>query len=306
MGESVTVKNAYFSMGLGLVLAAAVAFGSYAQAPKKSKTPAGVTKEVPGGYTDAEKLLLDRTLGGAIAPQNDEGLDDPNGYAGALSDRIANDGGFDSVDQKSGRKMSAPKQRQQPAGMRRDVVKLFNPYAPVKLPQTNKISFGSAPKITYIPGFGPDVPALTADDIKILASLAANKITFNRLTPKMEQEYGLPIGTSEAINRVRSPRLDGMLPSEFAVKSTVDSIMSLVESREGESRKKAAAAAYQRLSVMADGFRQLNSVPKEIYTAMGTGDAYMKDTKEGYTNGLGRLQEAMEALDKIKRGDEDR
>lgn len=309
-GDGKAVKAPYFSISVavGALLCAAV-FLSDSPVSFAQNTPAqkSVAPKVPAVATDSEKTLIDKTLGGAIAPQDDEGLEGLDNYSGSLSDRIANDHQPDVDNTATGNKPKRPKLGKRPRPMLsepgRNIVKPFNPYAPTPVLRSNKVSFGTAPKITYIPGDGPPMPALTSDDIKRIARLASTHVNLNRLTPNMEEEYGLPSGTAAAYNRIRAPRVDGMLPTEFMVKSTIDSMMKLISQREGEARKKAAEAGYNRLSQMADTMRFMKSIPESTYAGLGMPDAYVEDEKEGYTVALDRLKEALEALDAIKKGE---
>ncbi len=240
----------------------------------------------------------DDTYGGIVSPApGTRQPDEPAGYTGLIPGKTdkAAEAGEDPYD--ADRKL-----RDKPAAKVK-YKKIDNPFAPKKLLSNNKVSFGEAPKITYKPGYtGGDFP-LTVDQLKLLSTLSANGMDFNRLNAKTEARIGLPPGTSKMLNALKTPRIDGMLPPEFATKATVDAVMQIVSEREGDDRRKAAAAAYDRLSVMADGFRTMNAAPSSLYVKMGASDMYIKERGEGYGKSLDRLQEAMEALQKIKRGD---
>ncbi len=247
--------------------------------------------------TEAEKKLQEDTLGGAIAPRQKD--HDIPGYAGSQADRIAGERDADGTGETDEEKpeMSSGFTQTAPG-----VIVQNNPFAPKHPLDNNKVSFGTPPKITYRPGFGPPLPALTADDMKRLAALAAQHVDINRLTEEQLTEMGLPPETSAAINGTRSPRIDGMLPTEFTVKATIDALMGLVMKQgAGEGRKKAAEAAYNRLSQMADGMRGMKSIPESTYVKMGVGDGYIQERQEGYSNGLGRLKEALDALEAIRK-----
>lgn len=241
----------------------------------------------------------DETYGGVVAPKPNArpSSDEPAGYTGLLPGKTA-------------KPEAAPEDPYDADRAARDKPKSKvkykkneNPFAPKKLQSNNKVSFGTAPKMTYKPGYSGEEFPLTVDQLKLLSTLSANGMDFNRLNAKTEARVGLPPGTSKMLNALKTPRIDGMLPPEFATKATVDAVMQIVAEREGEDRRKAAAAAYDRLSVMADGFRTLNAAPSSLYVKMGASDAYIKERGEGYNKSLDRLHEAMEALLKIKRGD---
>ena len=270
---------------IGVALSAQVfAQGYNGLIPDNTRTPS------------AEKS--DETYGGIVAPPpNSRPSDDPAGYTGLLPGKTekpeaAPEDPYDADRAARDKPKSKVKYK-----------KSENPFAPKKLQSNNKVSFGTAPKMTYKPGFSGEEFPLTVDQLKLLSTLSANGMDFNRLNAKTEARVGLPPGTSKMLNALKTPRIDGMLPPEFATKATVDAVMQIVEEREGEDRRKAAAAAFDRLSVMADGFRTLNAAPSSLYVKMGASDAYIKERGEGYNKSLDRLHEAMEALLKIKRGD---
>ncbi len=239
----------------------------------------------------------DDTYGGIVSPApGTKQPDEPAGYTGLIPGKTdkAAEAGEDPYD--ADRKL-----RDTPTSKVK-YKKTDNPFAPKRLQSNNKVSFGEAPKITYKPGYTGEFP-LTVDQLKLLSTLSANGMDFNRLNAKTEARIGLPPGTSKMLNALKTPRIDGMLPPEFATKATVDAVMQIVGEREGDDRRKAAAAAYDRLSTMADGFRTMNSAPSSLYVKMGASDMYIKERGESYGKSLDRLQEAMEALQKIKRGD---
>lgn len=280
-----------------LSLLAAAAFGVALSAQVFAQ---GYNGLIPDNTQQPARDKGDETYGGIVAPAPDArpSTDEPKGYTGLLPGKTdkaeaAPEDPYDADRANADKPRPAVKYK-----------KTNNPFAPKKLQSNNKVSFGEAPKITYKPGYRPgeEFP-LTVDQLKLLSTLSANGMDFNRLNAKTEARVGLPPGTSKMLNSLKTPRIDGMLPPEFATKATVDAVMQIVAEREGEDRRKAAAAAYDRLSTMADGFRTLNSAPSSLYVKMGASDAYIKERGESYSKSLDRLQEAMEALQEIKRGD---
>lgn len=283
------MKNFRLSLLAAAALGVAVSAQVFAQ---------GYTGLIPDNTQQAQDKG-DETYGGIVAPKPDArpSTDEPQGYTGLLpgkTDKAAEapPDPYDLDRAKADKPKSAVKYK-----------KSNNPFAPKKPLSNNKVSFGSSPKITYKPGYTGEEFPLTVEHLKLLSTLSANGMDFNRLNAKTEARVGLPPGTSKMLNNLKTPRIDGMLPPEFATKATVDAVMQIVAEREGEDRRKAASAAYDRLSVMADGFRTLNTAPSSLYVKMGASDAYIKERGEGYNKSLDRLQEAMEALQKIKRGD---
>lgn len=279
---------------LSLLAAAAIGVALSAQVFAQ-----GYTGLIPDNTETPGAEKSDETYGGIVAPKPNArpSGEEPEGYTGLLPGKTAKPetAAEDPYDaDRAARDRPKPKVTYK---------KTNNPFAPKKLQSTNKVSFGTAPKMSYKPGYSGEEFPLTVDQLKLLSTLSANGMDFNRLNAKTEARVGLPPGTAKMLNNLKTPRIDGMLPPEFATKATIDAVMQIVGEREGEDRRKAASAAYDRLSVMADGFRTLNSAPSSLYVKMGASDAYIKERGEGYDKSLDRLQEAMEALQKIKRGD---
>jgi len=296
------VKSRYLSIGLvtGLLLCSVVALNVSAQSTKQ------VTPGDQNVVTDEEKKLIDETMGGAIAPRNMDGIEVPR-YSGEMSDRIANDRGNVITPEKDQRSSKRPRLR---SGLSFDKqfghLKNENPYAPNSKPMSrpNTVSFGAPRKMSYLPGYQPDALILTSEQLKTLAILSHKRVNINRMTDDMEAEYGLPPGTSKMMNETQQLRIDGMLPFEAMTKTQVDSVMKLVAARQGEERRKAAEAGWDSLSSLADTMRFIKSIPESTYVAMGMSDTYISETKEDYGNSVGRLKEALDALEQIKKGEE--
>jgi len=153
------------------------------------------------------------------------------------------------------------------------------------------------PKVSYPKGLQPKSREFTLQDLKTLSAISKQGVDFNHMTPELAKSLKLPEDTADVLNKIQRPRIDGMLPAEFAAKRTIDSLMDNVSKTKGDdARRKLAQSAFTRLSGMADGYRTLGSVPDGIYQRMGVSDTYVKEEREGYTKALDRLHEAMEAL----------
>lgn len=240
--------------------------------------------------------FADETFGGILAPEDSDQwgrpmpAEDPKGYPGLVP------GTTPDYDWSSPRER--PRQKQRPMSVKPGEYR--SPFAPVKSPVPEKISTPALPKMTYAPWSGPPLETLTSEDLVTIARLSKYNISLNSLTPEMEERLGLPSGIAKAVHDFRLPRIDGMVPSEFAVKRSIDAVMSVVEGKSGASRRKAAEAAYDRLSQMASGYRSMKAVPQSVYKRFGAGDGYLEDQREGYNKALDRLEEALQALDKLK------
>lgn len=224
---------------------------------------------------------------GLIAPSETPtpaGKNAPKGYSGVMPGAVESpQAGIDADPN------APPKTAKAPAG------------AKTATPQTKNAGaftpINQLPKMSYPKGLSGRKQPLTVDDLKTIAAVSRQGIDFNHMSPELLKSLKLPEDASETLNKIQRPRIDGMLPAEFAAKRTIDSLMDSVSKTAGdEARRKTAQAAYARLSGMADGYRTLGSVPDGIYQHMGVSDTYVKEEREGYTKALDRLHEAMEAL----------
>lgn len=260
---------------------------------EKAAIPGAQVKLAQNGK---KQSFSDETFGGILAPADSDEwgrpvpAEDPSGYPGLIPGT--------TPDHDWSTNGGKPRYKQRP--MTTKPGEYRSPFAPQRTPRPEGISTPKLPKFTYAPWAGPPLEALTSEDLITIAKLSKYNININNLSPEMEQRLGLPRGTSQAFNDARLPRIDGMVSSEFAVKRSIDAVMSIVESKSGEAQRKAAEAAYDRLSMMAAGYRTMKAVPVSMYKMMGAGDGYLKDQREGYDNALDRLEEALQALDKLK------
>lgn len=156
------------------------------------------------------------------------------------------------------------------------------------------------PEMTYRPGFKPRPPVLTAEQLKTLSTLAAHGIDFSKLPASFEKSIHMPPGTFETLSHPQN-RIDGMLPTEFAIKRMIDTTMSIVNNPQltADQRHAQAQAAIDRLSRMADGMRITKNIPMSIYEKMGAPEVYVQQELEGSTKALDRLNEALNALSQM-------
>lgn len=247
-----------------------------------------------------KQSFSDESFGGILAPPDTDEwgrpapAEDPKGYSGLIPGATPDYDWASPVDDHE------PRARQKQRPMTPIRGEFRSPFAPVKSPIPEKISTPKLPKMTYAPWAGPPLEAISRDDLITIARLSKYDINLSELSPEMERRLGLPSGIAKVTNDFRLPRIDGMVPSEFAVKRSIDAVMSVVEGKSGDQRRKAAQAAYDRLSQMASGYRSMKAVPASMYKRLGAGDGYLEDQQEGYSNALDRLEEALHALDKLK------
>jgi hypothetical protein len=231
----------------------------------------------------------------AAPPQESHGRNaapEPQGYAGVISGAVPDDGG---QTRRAGK--NAPRTAPQshatiysPATAR-PVTRGSDPgYTPVK----------RDPQVSYRPGFKQRPPALTVDDLKTLATLLKHGIDFGKLPESFEKTIHMPAGTFKILSHPQN-RIDGMLPTEFAVKRMVDTTMTMVNNPilSPDERHKQAQAAIQRLGRMADGLRISTSIPQSIYDKMGAPDVYVQEQKEGGAQALKRLNDALYTLSQM-------
>lgn len=230
---------------------------------------------------------------GVVAPPSepeDNGKDAPQGYSGLMPGKTAApQAGLDAYPNapKPAPKAAAAKS---PAGM--DPSKAVGGFSPID----------TLPKMSVPKGVDAQHHPLTVQQLKTLSALGAKGIDFNHITPQLAKALKLPEDAADTLAKVQRPRIDGMLPAEFTAKRTIDALMANVQKApEGDTRKKMAQAAYDRLSSMADGYRTLGSVPDGIYKTMGVSDTYVKEEREGYGKATDRIHDALQTLDTLRK-----
>ena len=271
------MKRQFFSIlavsVLALAASPACAQGYNGLIPDNGTTQEAAPATGDGGYN------------GLIAPAPTPaptGKDAPVGYSGVVAGKVAAPAAPVDADPNA-----APKTAAAPAGTKAAATTQVGGFTPIN----------QLPKMSYPKGIEGRHRPFTADDIKTLSAISKQGIDFNHMTPELAKSLKLPEDAADTLNKVQRPRIDGMLPAEFAAKRTIDSLMDNVSKTKGDdNRRKMAQSAFNRLSGMADGYRTLGSVPDGIYTRMGVSDTYVKEEREGYTKALDRLKEAMEAL----------
>jgi hypothetical protein len=141
----------------------------------------------------------------------------------------------------------------------------------------------------------PNVTPKSAEDLKMLSTLqgidkegGALKL---RGPEKVSKEDAL------VLNKPR-PRIDKMLPAEYAMKATIDDLMPGILDKKipSDLRTRRVKAAREELAELAAGFQQKKSVPDAVYREMGVGDTFIREEREGTNRALAMLGKALSKL----------
>lgn len=153
---------------------------------------------------------------------------------------------------------------------------------------------------TPVPGYSDPPPPVTADDLALAATIEGIKIDVNNPPEDFTSVMIMPEGTKDILSKPR-PRIDGMLPAEFAAKKTIDDAFAQINEAglSPAEQKKRIQAAYAALVQMEEGVLSQKSVPDSTYKIMKAPDIYIQETKEGNEKALNRLGTAIKTLKKM-------
>lgn len=136
-------------------------------------------------------------------------------------------------------------------------------------------------------------PISSADQLRLLASLAGKKLDLDKMTADIQPSAAL-LGIPEA----KRPRVGGMLPMELMAKSQIDKAMAVLNNPQltQEQKQLAARQSYNQMMIMADGIITRRSVPDALYKKMGMSEQFMQEEREGNERALARFEEAFKVL----------
>ena len=136
-------------------------------------------------------------------------------------------------------------------------------------------------------------PVSSADQLRLLASLAGKKLDLDKMTADIQPSAAL-LGIPEA----KRTRINGMLPMELMAKSQIDRTMALLNNPQltAEQRRAAARQSYNQMMMLADGVITRRSVPDALYKKMGMSDEFLQEEREGNERALARFEEAFKVL----------
>lgn len=114
----------------------------------------------------------------------------------------------------------------------------------------------------------------------------------------LKQPAVIPADLAKAMNKP-TQRIENMLPTEFAMKKSIDAVMAMVgnKSLSKEVRLEQAKNGYDNLSQLMTGLRSKRAIPDTIYKKMGLSDVYINEQKEGIDAALIRLDKATKDLE---------
>jgi hypothetical protein len=229
-----------------------------------------------GGYTGGGVL--------APAPAPNTPKEEPPGYRGLIPGR---------VDPAPEAQQPLPEQAQTPP--RRPA-----PEAPT--PQMSYVPDGAAPaapNMSYAPGTAP-TRMMTADELKRIAAAAGVQLRLDLVPAELVKNIHIP---SRVYSLLSSPqyRIDGMLPTEFAIKRQIDVTMERIRGmRDPEARRQAVGEAIRTLTNAKQGMRMSGEVPDVIFESMGAPAVYVQESREASANSLQRLAEALDQLRRMQ------
>lgn len=233
----------------------------------------------------AEGFAQGYTGGGALAPSPapSPGNQQPRGYRGLIPGEV------DPLPPQEQPQAQTPRQPRTPAGRQPDPQMTYIP--PDAQPD--------APKMTYAPGMTPS-RMMTADELKRIAAAAGVQLQLDLVPAELVKNIHIP---SRVYSVLSSPqhRIDGMLPTEFAVKRQIDITMEKIRLAPADARGKVIAEAIQTLSNARHGMRLGSDVPDVIFESMGAPAVYVQESREASGKALRRLTEAITQLRNMQR-----
>jgi hypothetical protein len=145
------------------------------------------------------------------------------------------------------------------------------------------------PQVTASPS-NPSLTPKNSEDIKMLA-------TVHGMQQDIEKPGVVSKKTALALAKPH-PRIDNMLPLEYAAKKNIDDMMPGIRDKKISKKVRAERVrnTHEKLATLAAGLRQKKSVPDRIYKAMGVPDSFIKEEREGTDHALLRLDKALQEL----------
>lgn len=140
-------------------------------------------------------------------------------------------------------------------------------------------------------------PIRTSDDLRKLAMIYSIDKNLDQIPDQMAAQFRLPATTTELLKQPR-PRLNGMLPLEQNVKSSIDSAMATLQEpklrpADRQARAKLAAESLQSLHA---GLKVKSQISDRTYQVMGMPATYVKEEREGIAKSLQRIEAALKQL----------
>lgn len=147
---------------------------------------------------------------------------------------------------------------------------------------------------------GAQMPAKvqTADDLKRLATAYSIDKNFDGIPDNIAAAVKLPATMTEMLKQPRV-RINGMLPMESTVKTSIDKAMASLRDPKlsAVQRQENLKTTLTSLRTMRSGLKAKSTVSDTAYRLMGMPDLYVKEERESITKSLARVEAALAALE---------
>ncbi len=140
-------------------------------------------------------------------------------------------------------------------------------------------------------------PIRNSDDLRKLAMIYSVDKNMDQIPDEMAAQFRLPATTTEMLKQPR-PRVDGMLPMERGVKTSIDSAMATLQDPRlrPADRQARAKLALDSLKSMQTGLKVKSQISDRTYQVMGMPQTYVKEEREAIAKSLARIDTAIRQL----------
>lgn len=183
---------------------------------------------------------------------------------------------------------------QQAAPATNAVARPLRDVAPGVADTPSSIVVGSTPAPASAIGIAP---IRTSDDLRKLAMLYSIDKNMDQIPDQMAAQFRLPATTTELLKQPR-PRMNGMLPMEQNVKSSIDSALATIKDPKlrPADRQARAKLALESLKSMQTGLKVKGQISDRTYQVMGMPATYVKEEREAISKSLVRIDAALKQL----------
>jgi hypothetical protein len=100
----------------------------------------------------------------------------------------------------------------------------------------------------------------------------------------------------------KSPRIGGLLPTEYNAKMQIQKIMQAVQEPNfnKEQRAELIKLAAEKLAKLGAGYRARNGVPDAALLRAGASETFIREERDGTSGALNRVNAALEELQKLQ------
>lgn len=140
-------------------------------------------------------------------------------------------------------------------------------------------------------------PIRSSDDLRKLAMIYSIDKNMDQIPDEMAAQFRLPATTTELLKQPR-PRVNGMLPMEQSVKTSIEGAMATLRDPKlrPADRQARAKLALDSLKSMQTGLKVKGQISDRTYQVMGMPQTYVKEEREAITKSLARIDLAIRQL----------